>query len=125
MGEDASNSLAGLNVMVVEDSWNVANAIKSILETAGAAVLGPFPTVAESLSRAEFAHIDIALVDLNLRDDFADALVDRLADKGIPYVVVTAYEALPTSAYYKAAAVLQKPIDADEILAAVRRFAKR
>lgn len=125
MAGDVSKTLAGLDVMVVEDSWNVANTIKSILEAAGANILGPYPTVAESLAKAEFAPMNIALVDLNLRDDFADALVERLADKGIPYVIVTAYEALPTSAYYRAAAVLQKPVDAGEIVSAVERFAKR
>jgi hypothetical protein len=38
-----------VGVLIVEDSWNVALSLKSIVEEAGARAIGPVPTVREAL----------------------------------------------------------------------------
>ena len=87
--------LRGMRVLVAEE---------------GASVVGPFPTAAESLAALGGRRIDFALVDMRLRDEFADPLVNGLLARGIPYAVITAFEDLPTNVYDHARAVVQKPV---------------
>jgi DNA-binding NtrC family response regulator len=111
-----------LRVLVIEDSWNVANRIASILEAAGATVLGPVPSVERALEVIRSETVNLALVDMNLREAFADDVITELVNRKIPYIIVTAYEMLPTNADTYAAAVVRKPVDADELVALVARF---
>jgi len=119
---NAPNQLLRLRVLVIEDSWNVANAIKAILEEAGAHVLGPVPSVAEAIHVIKNEAVSLALVDMNLREAFADDVIAELRARDIPYVIVTAYETLPTDADQYAAGVFHKPVDARELINFVSRF---
>jgi CheY-like chemotaxis protein len=116
------NSLMRLRVLVIEDSWNVANRIASILEAAGAHVLGPVPSVERALELVRSETVNLALVDMNLREAFADDVITELVNRKIPYIIVTAYEILPTDADTYAAAVVRKPVDPEELIALVGRF---
>jgi CheY-like chemotaxis protein len=111
-----------LRVLVIEDSWNVANRIASILASAGAHVLGPVPSVERALEVIRSEAVSLALVDMNLREAFADDVIAELVQRKIPYIIVTAYEMLPTNADTYAAAVVRKPVDAEELIALVGRF---
>lgn len=119
---ESAVSLRRLRVLVIEDSWHVANTIKSILEGAGAHVLGPVPSVAEAVALIRAQPVSLALVDMNLREAFADEVVDELQARDIPYAIVTAYETLPSDAHSRAVAVLHKPVDAVELLSLAGRF---
>jgi DNA-binding NtrC family response regulator len=114
-----------VTVLIVEDSWNVAQSLKSIVENAGASPLGPVSTVRDALKVVETSHISVVLVDMNLRDGFADPLVDELIFRSIPYIIITAYEALPTNADREALARLNKPLDHDLIATYIHRFTGR
>jgi CheY-like chemotaxis protein len=46
--EAVDSDLAAMRVLVVEDTWCVADALKSLLESFGIQVLGPAPTAAET-----------------------------------------------------------------------------
>jgi len=60
----ASSDLRGLRVLVVEDSWHVARALKSILEDLRMQVAGPAATLAEA-ERLVAAQIpEVAIVDI-------------------------------------------------------------
>jgi CheY-like chemotaxis protein len=59
-------------------------------------------------------------VDLNLQCEMADDLVSELAGKGIPVVVVTAYEVMQSVAA-RAFATLQKPVAPGHLLDALYR----
>jgi DNA-binding NtrC family response regulator len=112
-------------VLIVEDSWNVAQSLRSIVEKAGALPLGPVPTVREALKVVETRPVSLVLVDMNLRDGFADPLVDELISRSIPYIIITAYEALPSNADREALARLNKPLDHELIATFIRRFTGR
>jgi DNA-binding NtrC family response regulator len=122
MGSDVPSSLLRLRVLVIEDSWNVANAIKAMLEKAGASVLGPVPSVGAALAIIRNEVVSVALVDMNLRESFADDVITELVSRRIPYVIVTAYETLPTNADQHAAGVVRKPVDPIELINLVGRF---
>ena len=96
--------------------------LATILETAGAHVLGPVPSVEQALDVIRTQAVSLALVDMNLREAFADDVIAELVQRRIPFIIVTAYQMLPTDADTYAAAVVQKPVDADELVALVARF---
>jgi CheY-like chemotaxis protein len=116
--------LRDLRVLLVEDSWSVANALKGLLEELGVSVAGPAATPDEA-DRLLAAHApDVAIVDLNLGSEMAYGLIDRLNERGVRVVVISGY-AVPQVAQARVAAVLQKPFSARSLLAILRQAAAK
>jgi DNA-binding response OmpR family regulator len=111
-----ASGLKGLRVLVVEDTWLVAKALKTALEGMGMVVAGPAANTAdaERLVAEEAPHL--AVVDVNLKGEMAYGLIDRMHDRGVRVVVVSGYAVLPNSTK-KAAAILQKPFSGAELRA--------
>jgi DNA-binding response OmpR family regulator len=113
------SSLEGVRVLVVEDTWHVAKALKSALEQIGMDVSGPAATTAEA-RRLIAEHMPrLAVVDVNLKREMACGLIEELHDQGVSVVVVSGY-ALPPILEDKAAAILQKPVSGSTLLAALQ-----
>jgi DNA-binding response OmpR family regulator len=112
--------LQGARVLIVEDHWHVANALKSLLEVEGMEVSGPAGRVADARRLACEHKPELAVVDINLKGEMAYSLIDDLSDGGVHVVVVSGYAVLPRLTA-KVAAVLQKPFNGPELLAALRR----
>jgi len=113
-------NLNGLSVLVVEDSWQVASGLKMLLESWEADVIGPAATTADAVRLISERRPDVAIVDINLRrGERSYGLLDRLHDQGIRVVVLTGYADAGVPAG-KAAAVLQKPVREDLLLASLR-----
>jgi CheY-like chemotaxis protein len=120
-----SDNLSGLRVLVVEDSWHVGVALKSLLRSLGAEVLGPVPNpqAAESLLSEQLPHVGI--VDFNLRGgEIATGLIERLNSFGVSVIVISGYASLPLSPG-QAVAILQKPVSDSQLLAALRPLAAK
>jgi CheY-like chemotaxis protein len=114
------SELKGLRVLVVEDSWDVATGLKMLLESWGADILGPVATTADALRLLSERTLDVALVDINLRNgEQSYGLINRLHDLGIRIVVISGYADV-TLADGKVAAILQKPMREDLLLASIR-----
>jgi len=119
VGEPPRADLKGVRVLVVEDQWYVANALKSLLEADGAQVSGPVSTTTNALRLAAEQKPDLAVVDINLKGETAYGLIDHLIDQGARVVVVTGYAVLPELTK-KVVAVLPKPFNGPRLLAALR-----
>ena len=119
LSEREDSELAGVRVLVVEDAWHVARAMKGLLESLGMEVIGPAATVSEAEEHAVALMPELALIDINLKGEMAYGLIDHLRDKDIPIIVVSGYAVL-ASLTEKAAAILQKPYEASELIAALR-----
>ena len=118
--EAGSSELGGLCVLVVEDSWDVGTGLRMLLESWGAVVTGPAATTAEAVRLVGERTPDVALVDINLRDgEQSYCLINRLHDQGVRVVVISGYADVSPAAG-KAAAILQKPIREDVLLASIR-----
>jgi CheY-like chemotaxis protein len=112
-------NLSGVRILVVEDSWHIGVALKSLLRSFGADVLGPVATTAEATRLIAEQIPDAAIVDFNLRDgESAHDLIDNLNALGIRIIVVTGYAAVPLPAGISAT-ILQKPIVEAQLLAAL------
>lgn len=114
--------LRDLRVLVVEDSWHVAQALKTLLEELSVSVAGPAATLDEAERLLAARAPDVAIVDINLKGEMAYGLIDRLNEIGVRVVVISGY-AVPQVAQAKVAAVLQKPFSARSLLAILRQAA--
>jgi DNA-binding NtrC family response regulator len=118
--EASSLVLSDLCILVVEDSWDVGTGLKMLLETLGADVAGPAATTADAMRMISERIPDVALVDINLRDgEQSYCLINQLHDLGIRVVVISGYADV-SPAVGKVAAILQKPIREDVLLASIR-----
>jgi len=120
-----SLDLSGVRILVVEDSWQLAMALKSLLQACGAEVSGPVATAADAQRLVSEQRPDAALVDFNLRGgERADGLIDKLHEQGIYVVVTSGYAVLPIVPRH-AAAILQKPISEAQLLGSLRPVVAR
>ena len=121
----ASDDLTGVRILLVEDSWHVGKAMKTLLQLLGAEVAGPAATGAEADRLFSEQVPDLALVDFHLRGgELATGLIDRLHDRGVPVVVITGYAVLPVTPN-SVVTILQKPVNKDLLLATIRPFTVR
>ena len=105
-----SSELKGAHILLVEDSWHVGNAIKRLLRALGADVAGPVATIADAARLLAERKPNVAIVDIDLRDDErADPLLDRLQEEGIPVIVITGYTEVSLQPG-KVEAVCQSPL---------------
>jgi CheY-like chemotaxis protein len=108
--------LSGLRILVVEDSWQLGIALKSLLIACGAEVSGPVATSADAQRLALEQAPHAALVDFSLRGgERADGLVDKLHDQGVYVIVTSGYPVLPVELPH-AATILQKPLNEAQLL---------
>ncbi|AGS25751.1 response regulator protein (plasmid) [Rhizobium etli bv. mimosae str. Mim1] len=84
-------SFAGRFYLIVEDEYLAASSMVMALEDAGAEVAGPVSNVAGALKLVSerACEFDAAILDINLRGTMAHPVAERLAEQGIPFVVVT------------------------------------
>jgi hypothetical protein len=80
----SDDDLKGLEILLVEDSQNVADALKQHLELLGAQVAGPAATTAEATKLMTERLPHVALVDFHLRGGDSSGLIAQLRDKGVP-----------------------------------------
>ena len=75
---------SGVRILLVEDSWHLGKALKSLLQSCDAEVAGPVATSADAQRLVSEQPPDAALVDFGLRNgELADVLMDRLNVQGI------------------------------------------
>jgi DNA-binding response OmpR family regulator len=119
-----SSELKGARILLVEDSWHVGNAIKRLLRALGADVAGPAATIADAGRLIADRKPDVAIVDINLRGERANPLLDRLQEEGIPVIVITGYTEVSLQPG-KVEAILQKPVSVEQFLAILRPIVAR
>lgn len=88
---ETATTLEGVRVLVVEDSYFVAEALSRMLRELGCEVVGPAPTVAAGLQLVSSSGCDIALLDINLGAETAEGIARALVDRGTPFMFITGY----------------------------------
>jgi|SRR5436309_1227977 DNA-binding NtrC family response regulator len=117
--------LKGVSILLVEDSWHLGKAMKRLLLTLGAEVVGPAATTVDAERMAAERNPDIAIVDINLRHgERSNNLIDQLLEQHVSVIIVTGYAAvsLPTQ---KVEAILEKPLSKERLLEELRRIIAR
>lgn len=113
-----TRSLAGRRILVVEDEAIIAAMIEDILRELSVEVVGPAATVSQGLVLAEHETVDLALLDVNVRNEPIDPVAAVLRRRGIPLVFATGYGRSP--AVVASASVVDKPFPKEKLVAALR-----
>ncbi len=104
-----NTNLSGTHVLLVEDEASICMMIEDGLLEAGCHVVGPAYSLDAALDLANAATIDIALIDVNLRHVEAYPVVDILAARAIPFILMTGYGLSDIRDVYQGRPVLLKP----------------
>jgi two-component system, response regulator PdtaR len=116
--------LKGVSVLIVEDSWHVAKAIRSALEVLGMRIVGPAASAAEARRLVAEQKPKLALVDINLKTELAYDLIEELHRQGVLVIVVSGY-AVPQMPAEIMAAFVQKPFSESDLIKVLRATAAR
>ncbi|AZG79050.1 response regulator [Methylocystis rosea] len=108
----------GRSILVVEDEAMVAMMTCHVIEDLGAKVIGPFGRVEEA-RKALSEYLDAAVLDVNLDGELVYELADELRNRGKPIIFVTGYHAAAIAQEFGDVPVLTKPIEPDELAAAL------
>jgi CheY-like chemotaxis protein len=103
------------SVLIVEDESLISMMLEDFLESLGHKVAGTCETVSDALERVEQGGFDVAIIDVNLNGERVWPVADRLAARGIPYVLATGGHIEPPPAAHAGAPVLSKPFTLDAI----------
>nr|WP_281414966.1 response regulator [Azospirillum picis] len=113
--------MTDLTVLIVEDEPLIAMSIEDVLMDHGVTCVGPAGSVGAALEMIKAGGFNIALLDVNLRGERVDAVADRLAAEGIPFVFTTGHgaEGLPDA--HRGRPVIAKPFRDIDITNALSR----
>jgi DNA-binding response OmpR family regulator len=122
VSHESTNRLAGTRVIVVEDSFPVAEGLRYLLGAAGCVVAGMAGNVGAALDLVAAAQFDLALLDIDLRGEIVTPVAEAALLQAKPVILLSGYgdeRVLP--AHLRALARLEKPVDPDELLALIER----
>ena len=116
-----AGALHGLKILIVEDEFMLAEDLSSLLEDAGATVLGPVGWVDEAVAfiQGHGDQLSAAVVDVNLHGEASYPIADALVACGTPFVFVTGYDLSAMDAAYRGFPRCEKPWRAESIMAAL------
>jgi len=112
-------TLEGLAVLIVEDNFFQADDARSILEKAGAAVVGPFASAARAIEAMKRRAPDCAVIDVNLGSGNSFAVIATARALGIPFILTTGYDIKTLPVDLAQAPCLSKPLQASAVVDAV------
>jgi DNA-binding NtrC family response regulator len=84
--------------------------------------VGPATTTARAIHFIDAEKPDLTVADLNLGGEMVFALLDRLAERAIPFVIVSGHSLEMVPAQHRHRPFLQKPYDPAALLRMVHRL---
>lgn len=109
-------------VLVVEDEAILAIDIAEQLTDAGFEVVGPATSVARALKLISAVGCDVAVLDVNLRDETAEAVALALRSRGTPFVFLSAASRDNLPGGFDNEVLLPKPAHSAILVAALEKF---
>lgn len=103
-------------ILLAEDESLIAMQLEDVLREIGFEVVGPISTVKEVAARIEDEDLCGALLDVNLRGEAVLALLPRLKDRGLPFIITSGYDAASLfPPEFRNVPRVAKPFDEDEL----------
>ena len=103
-------------ILVVEDEPLLALAVESLLVDAGFVVVGVAGRLQKALDLVASETFDAAILDANLAGVSASPIALALADRKLPFIVVSGYAAEQLKDSFPGAILIQKPYRAAQII---------
>lgn len=118
----SERTLRDCRILVVEDEYMLADELCTTLGDAGAIVLGPAGTVGDAFDLiAAQPAIDGAILDVNLGGEMIFPAADLLAERNVPFVFTTGYDASVIPPRFEHVVRCEKPISIVRITRAIGR----
>lgn len=119
----SERTLQDCHILVVEDEYMLADELSRELDEAGAVIVGPVPSVERALALLEVeAHLDGAILDVNLAGEKVDPVADILLDRQVPFLFVTGYDKLSFPPKFAGVVRCEKPVDIRAVTKAIGRI---
>jgi DNA-binding response OmpR family regulator len=117
-----NGELQGRRILVIEDDFLIAQAICSLIEDAGATVVGPIGWVDQALTyvASHKDHFDGAVLDVNLHGEKSYPIADWLAEHHVRFVFTTGYGLDALDPAYAGYPWCEKPFDPRMLFEALR-----
>jgi CheY-like chemotaxis protein len=113
-------NLTNCHILLVEDEYMLARHLKAELESLGAVIIGPVPSVEQALERVvREPRIDVAILDVNLDGVFSFPVADALIERMVPFVFSTGYDDAVTTGRYPSIPKCDKPYVMGRLLKAI------
>jgi CheY-like chemotaxis protein len=87
----AAHALAGLRVLLVEDEMMVSLLIEELLNDEECVIVGPYDQLPAALEAAKIEALDLALLDVNLHGSKVYPVAEALAERGVPFLLLSGY----------------------------------
>ena len=107
--------LRGLRILVVEDEFLVSLDLEAMLRELGGEVIGPFASLDRATAAARAEALDVALLDVNVGGQLVTPVADALAERAIPFVFCTGYDAASLPEPHAAVPILMKPCQGQQL----------
>lgn len=115
--------LRDLRILVAEDEYLLAHELSAELDDAGATVVGPVASVQGVLDLlARERALDGAVLDVNMRGEWIFPAADLLAERGVPFVFTTGYDASVIPERFRHVPRCEKPVRMSVIVDAVAQL---
>jgi two-component SAPR family response regulator len=92
---EQAHPFRGMRLLLVEDDYLIAQAIKRMLDRFGCEVVGPIPTLAEAKRIAEAEDVHGGLLDINIRGGTTSEVARMFEKRGTPFLFITGYASPP------------------------------
>jgi CheY-like chemotaxis protein len=97
------------SILIVEDDVLLGMAIGLCVQDAGYEVAGLARSVEAALETLSHQTVDAALLDVNLQGELVFPVANALAERGVPFVFVTAHPPLDIPERHRHRPVVPKP----------------
>ena len=114
--------LAGMNVLLLEDSVIIAMDADRLLRKLGAAEVRMVGSIGKAQAALVALRPDFAMLDIGIGNTTSLGFALELCRAGVPFIFATGYgEAMPLDAELRSPVIVQKPYDRAGLAAAVRQ----
>jgi two-component SAPR family response regulator len=117
-------SIADTRVLIVEDNFVVADALRYLIDGYSGLVSSIAPTLDRAFAALAAHRVDIAVLDVNLNGASVIPFAEHLHAQGVPFVFLTGYgdeHLLPE--HLRGHPRFDKPVDAEPFVRTLRELA--
>ena len=116
-----SDAVETIRVLVVEDNFVVADALRYLIGGYGGFEVTTVPTLERAFAALRTSAFDVAVLDINLNGVSVVPFAEHLHATDVPFVFLTGYDddellPVPLRAYTR----FRKPVDADPFIDGLR-----
>lgn len=109
-------------ILIIEDEPLIAMMLEDFVESLDHKVVGTPDSVEDALAAVEGDDFDVAILDINLRENTASwPVADALADKGKPFILASGGQIDSPPERHAMAAYLAKPYTLDAVREAIEQ----